>query len=155
MMRTAVPPNGKFWFALNSTSATVGTTSSAPAPAARMPEAMCFCVPIASMLTTAPGEKQPSVADFTKHYGPWVIVATVIVPAGSGICPSGGVERFARIGQWPMCKPVINELRDGAHDVANAPEIDSFIQFYLEDDGVNGSPATGGSTVRCGGADLS
>jgi PAT family beta-lactamase induction signal transducer AmpG len=33
-----------------------------------------------SMLTTAPGEKQPSVADFTKHYGPWVIVATVIVP---------------------------------------------------------------------------
>jgi PAT family beta-lactamase induction signal transducer AmpG len=33
-----------------------------------------------SMLTTAPGEKQPSVADFTKHYGPWIIVATVIVP---------------------------------------------------------------------------
>ncbi|MEO7541483.1 MAG: MFS transporter [Sphingomicrobium sp.] len=33
-----------------------------------------------SMLTTAPGEKQPSVADFTKHYAPWIIVATVIVP---------------------------------------------------------------------------
>ncbi len=33
-----------------------------------------------SMLTTAPGEKQPSVADFTKLYGPWVIFATVIVP---------------------------------------------------------------------------
>jgi MFS transporter, PAT family, beta-lactamase induction signal transducer AmpG len=33
-----------------------------------------------SMLTTAPGEKQPSVADFTKHYGPWIIFATVIVP---------------------------------------------------------------------------
>jgi len=33
-----------------------------------------------SMLTTAPGEKQPSVADFTKHYGPWVIMATVLVP---------------------------------------------------------------------------
>ena len=33
-----------------------------------------------SMLTTAPGEKQPSVADFTKFYGPWIIVATVIVP---------------------------------------------------------------------------
>ena len=33
-----------------------------------------------SMLTTAPGEKQPSVADFTKHYGPWIIIATVIVP---------------------------------------------------------------------------
>ncbi|GAA3907272.1 MFS transporter [Sphingomonas limnosediminicola] len=33
-----------------------------------------------SMLTTAPGEKQPSVADFTKHYGPWIILATVLVP---------------------------------------------------------------------------
>ena len=33
-----------------------------------------------SMLTTAPGVKQPSVADFTKHYGPWIIFATVIVP---------------------------------------------------------------------------
>ncbi|MFL6752215.1 MAG: AmpG family muropeptide MFS transporter [Sphingomicrobium sp.] len=33
-----------------------------------------------SMLTTAPGEKQPSVADFTKHYGPWIIFATVFVP---------------------------------------------------------------------------
>jgi PAT family beta-lactamase induction signal transducer AmpG len=33
-----------------------------------------------SMLTTAPGEKQPSVADFTKLYGPWIIAATVIVP---------------------------------------------------------------------------
>ena len=33
-----------------------------------------------SMLTTATGEKQPSVADFTKHYAPWIIVATVIVP---------------------------------------------------------------------------
>jgi PAT family beta-lactamase induction signal transducer AmpG len=33
-----------------------------------------------SMLTTAPGEKQPSVADFTKLYGPWIVFATVIVP---------------------------------------------------------------------------
>jgi len=33
-----------------------------------------------SMLTTAPGEKQPSVSDFTKAYGPWIIFATVIVP---------------------------------------------------------------------------
>jgi PAT family beta-lactamase induction signal transducer AmpG len=33
-----------------------------------------------SMLTTAPGGKQPSVADFTKFYGPWIILATVIVP---------------------------------------------------------------------------
>lgn len=33
-----------------------------------------------SMLTTAPGQKQPSVADFTKLYGPWIIFATVIVP---------------------------------------------------------------------------
>ena len=33
-----------------------------------------------SMLTTAPGTKQPSVADFTKFYGPWIIFSTVIVP---------------------------------------------------------------------------
>jgi PAT family beta-lactamase induction signal transducer AmpG len=33
-----------------------------------------------SMLTTAPGQKQPSVADFTKYYGPWIILATVLVP---------------------------------------------------------------------------
>ncbi len=33
-----------------------------------------------TMLTTPPGQKQPSVADFTKLYGPWIIVATVIVP---------------------------------------------------------------------------
>ena len=33
-----------------------------------------------SMLTTPPGQKQPSVADFTKLYGPWIIFATVIVP---------------------------------------------------------------------------
>jgi len=33
-----------------------------------------------SMLTTPAGMKQPSVADFTKHYAPWIIFATVIVP---------------------------------------------------------------------------
>lgn len=33
-----------------------------------------------SMLTTPAGQKQPSVADFTKLYGPWIIFATVIVP---------------------------------------------------------------------------
>jgi PAT family beta-lactamase induction signal transducer AmpG len=33
-----------------------------------------------SMLTTAPGAKQPSVSDFTKEFGPWIIGATVIVP---------------------------------------------------------------------------
>ena len=27
-----------------------------------------------------PDQKPPSVADFTKHYGPWIIAATVIVP---------------------------------------------------------------------------
>jgi PAT family beta-lactamase induction signal transducer AmpG len=33
-----------------------------------------------SMLTTAPGAKQPSVADFTKEFGPWIIFGTVFVP---------------------------------------------------------------------------
>jgi PAT family beta-lactamase induction signal transducer AmpG len=33
-----------------------------------------------SMLTTAPGIKQPSVADFTKEFGPLIIFATVLVP---------------------------------------------------------------------------
>jgi MFS transporter, PAT family, beta-lactamase induction signal transducer AmpG len=32
-----------------------------------------------SMLTTAPGQ-QPSVAEFTKLYAPWIVFATVIVP---------------------------------------------------------------------------
>src|SRR5689334_12816068 len=36
---------------------------------------------MASMLAArAPGEKPPSVADFTAHVGPWIIVATVFVP---------------------------------------------------------------------------
>jgi MFS transporter, PAT family, beta-lactamase induction signal transducer AmpG len=36
---------------------------------------------MASMLSVrAPGEKPPSVADFTTHVGPWIIVATVFVP---------------------------------------------------------------------------
>jgi PAT family beta-lactamase induction signal transducer AmpG len=33
-----------------------------------------------SMLEVAPGAKPPSVADFTKHVGPWIIVTTVFVP---------------------------------------------------------------------------
>ena len=33
-----------------------------------------------SMLNTPAGVKQPSVADFTKAYAPWIIFATVIVP---------------------------------------------------------------------------
>ncbi len=35
---------------------------------------------MSSMLVLAPGAKPPSVADFTKHVGPWIIVATVFVP---------------------------------------------------------------------------
>jgi PAT family beta-lactamase induction signal transducer AmpG len=36
---------------------------------------------MASMLAArAPGEKPPSVGDFTAHVGPWIIVATVFVP---------------------------------------------------------------------------
>ena len=35
---------------------------------------------MASMLMVAPGAKPPSVADFTKGTGPWIIVATVFVP---------------------------------------------------------------------------
>ena len=35
---------------------------------------------MASMLTVAHGQKPPSVADFTAHVGPWIIVATVFVP---------------------------------------------------------------------------
>ena len=35
---------------------------------------------MASMLEVAPGAKPPSVADFTKGTGPWIIVATVFVP---------------------------------------------------------------------------
>jgi MFS transporter, PAT family, beta-lactamase induction signal transducer AmpG len=33
-----------------------------------------------SMLAVAPGATPPSVADFTTHVGPWIIIATVFVP---------------------------------------------------------------------------
>ena len=46
-----------------------------------------------SMLTTAPGQKQPSVADFTKAYGPWIIFATVIVPLIVAAVTNGLRER--------------------------------------------------------------
>jgi PAT family beta-lactamase induction signal transducer AmpG len=55
-----------------------------------------------SMLTTAPGEKQPSVADFTKHYGPWIIFGTVIVPL--------------------IVAAVTNWLRDKHHYVLTEPD---------------------------------
>ena len=42
------------------------------------------------------------------------VFAHRIMPAGKGICPSGFVARLARIGQCPMCSPVIKEARDGA-----------------------------------------
>ena len=35
---------------------------------------------MSSMLVLAPGAKPPSVADFTKYTGPWIIFATVFVP---------------------------------------------------------------------------
>jgi PAT family beta-lactamase induction signal transducer AmpG len=35
---------------------------------------------MAAMLNTPAGAAPPSVADFTKSYGPWIIVATVFVP---------------------------------------------------------------------------
>jgi PAT family beta-lactamase induction signal transducer AmpG len=36
-----------------------------------------------SMLAEAPpGTTRPSVADFTKHYGPWIVFAAVVVPLG-------------------------------------------------------------------------
>jgi PAT family beta-lactamase induction signal transducer AmpG len=36
---------------------------------------------MASMLADAPpGTPKPSVADFTKHYGPWIVFAAVVVP---------------------------------------------------------------------------
>ncbi|MFM5953063.1 MAG: AmpG family muropeptide MFS transporter [Novosphingobium sp.] len=35
---------------------------------------------IGMLADTPPGVPKPSVADFTKHYGPWIIAATVFVP---------------------------------------------------------------------------
>lgn len=35
---------------------------------------------VSMLAPAAPGAKQPSVADFTKEFGPWIIFATVIVP---------------------------------------------------------------------------
>ncbi len=36
---------------------------------------------MARVLAVAPGEPLPNVGEFTRNYGPWIIVATVIVPA--------------------------------------------------------------------------
>jgi PAT family beta-lactamase induction signal transducer AmpG len=36
---------------------------------------------MAQVLAVEPGQKLPNVGDFTRNYGPWIIVATVIVPA--------------------------------------------------------------------------
>jgi PAT family beta-lactamase induction signal transducer AmpG len=33
-----------------------------------------------SVLSPPPGAKPPSVGDFTKHYGPWIVTATVLLP---------------------------------------------------------------------------
>ena len=48
-----------------------------------------------SMLMTPAGEKPPSVADFTTHVGPWIIVATVFVP----LVVSAGVNWLKSHGQ--------------------------------------------------------
>jgi PAT family beta-lactamase induction signal transducer AmpG len=49
-----------------------------------------------SMLTTAPGAKPPSVADFTGHVGPWIIVVTVLVP----LVVAAGVNWLKKHGEW-------------------------------------------------------
>ena len=46
------------------------------------------------------------------------IWATVTVSFGKGSWPSpGAISQFARTGEWPECRPVINEVREGAHTV--------------------------------------
>ena len=56
---------------------------------------------MASMLMVAPGVKPPSVADFTKYYGPWIIVATVIVP----LVIAAGVNWLKANGRSVMAAP--------------------------------------------------
>ena len=57
-----------------------------------------------SMLVIAPGAKPPSVADFTKAYGPWIIVATVFVP----LIIAAGVNWLKAHGRGVMAEPDVN-----------------------------------------------
>ena len=58
---------------------------------------------MASMLAEAPpGAPRPSVADFTKHYGPWIIFAAVVVPL--------------------LVASVTNALRQRGHGVLTVPD---------------------------------
>jgi len=56
---------------------------------------------MSSMLVIAPGAKPPSVADFTKHVGPWIIVATVFVP----LVIAAGVNWLKAHGRSVMHQP--------------------------------------------------
>ena len=59
---------------------------------------------MSSMLVIAPGAKPPSVADFTKHVGPWIIVATVFVP----LVIAAGVNWLKAHGKSVMAEPDTN-----------------------------------------------
>jgi PAT family beta-lactamase induction signal transducer AmpG len=54
-----------------------------------------------SMLIIAPGAKPPSVADFTKGTGPWIIAATVLVP----LMVAATVNWMKAHGRYVMAKP--------------------------------------------------
>ncbi|MBV9527715.1 hypothetical protein, partial [Sphingomonas sp.] len=50
---------------------------------------------VAMLAAQAPGQKPPSVADFTSHVGPWIIIATVFVP----LAVAAGVNWLKAHGQ--------------------------------------------------------
>lgn len=54
-----------------------------------------------SVLDPPAGTKPPSVADFTKHYGPFIVIATVIVP----LALAGLIGRAKRRGEGVLTAP--------------------------------------------------
>ena len=54
----------------------------------------------------------------------------VLIPAGSGAWPTGMRSGLPRIGVCPVCSPVINDGRDGAHTVLPAEKSVNFMHSF-------------------------
>lgn len=66
-----------------------------------------------SVLVPPAGTKPPSVGDFTKHYGPFIVVATVLVP----LALAGLIARAKRRGEGVLTQP--DPVQSGGRTAAN------------------------------------
>jgi PAT family beta-lactamase induction signal transducer AmpG len=68
---------------------------------------------IGMLAPLGPGEKHPSVADFTKAYGPWIILATVAVPLIVSSVTNWAMKRGDAVLSAP--DPHVSPLRTAAN----------------------------------------